>query len=167
MTHTRFDQIQWRDWQAHQTATLTFIIRHRQILLIHKKRGLGAGKINGPGGRIEPGETPEQCAIREVQEELRVTPTGLAPAGQLFFQFTDGFTLHCHLYTATDCTGQPQETDEAIPHWTPLTQIPYDKMWADDHTWLPHLITGHTITGRFLFHTDTMLGHDLTLHPPR
>ncbi|MGD2110491.1 MAG: NUDIX domain-containing protein, partial [Phycisphaerae bacterium] len=62
----------WSTWRPRQTATLLFVIRAGEILLIRKKRGLGAGKINGPGGRVDPGETPREAAIREVQEELHV-----------------------------------------------------------------------------------------------
>ena len=47
----------WSTWQPHERANLCFVVRGEEVLLIHKKRGLGAGKINGPGGRIEPGET--------------------------------------------------------------------------------------------------------------
>ena len=65
----KLNDINWKDWQPTEVATLLFVIRGDQILLIRKKRGLGAGKINGPGGRIEPGETPHECAIRETQEE--------------------------------------------------------------------------------------------------
>ena len=64
------EKIDWSRWQPTELATLCFVIRDGQILLIHKKRGLGAGKINGPGGRIESGETAEQGAIRETQEEV-------------------------------------------------------------------------------------------------
>lgn len=155
---TRFDEIDWRGWQAVQRATLLFVIRDGEILLIHKKRGLGAGKINGPGGRIDPGETPEQCAIREVGEELRVMPEGVTPEGQLFFQFADGFSLHGYVFRATGCAGTPQETAEAAPQWFPLAQIPYERMWADDHAWLPHLLAGRKFIGRFLFDGDAMLG---------
>ena len=49
-----------------------FVVHSDQILLIRKKRGLGAGKINGPGGKREPGETLQQCAHREIHEELCV-----------------------------------------------------------------------------------------------
>ena len=73
----RISEIDWQTWKAHDPATLVFVVRGGRILLIRKKRGLGAGKINGPGGRLEPGESPLDCAVREVQEELRTTPTGL------------------------------------------------------------------------------------------
>jgi 8-oxo-dGTP diphosphatase len=45
-----------------------FVIRDGHILLIHKKRGLGAGKINGPGGRIDLGESPQECAVRKFKK---------------------------------------------------------------------------------------------------
>ncbi len=61
----QFDDIDWTRWIPKERATLLFVVRDGQILLIHKKRGLGAGKINGPGGRLDPGETPEICAVRE------------------------------------------------------------------------------------------------------
>ncbi|MGO9307571.1 MAG: NUDIX domain-containing protein, partial [Spirochaetia bacterium] len=76
-------EIAWGAWRPSERATLLFVLRDGHILLIDKKTGLGAGKVNGPGGRIEPGETALQGAIREVQEELCVTPTGVQEAGEL------------------------------------------------------------------------------------
>lgn len=157
----RYSDVDWSTWTPVQRATLLFVVRDGKMLLIHKKRGLGAGKINGPGGRIDPGETSAQCAVREVQEELLVTPTGATPEGQLLFQFADGFSLHCFVFRATGCEGEPQETAEAVPHWIPLAEIPYERMWADDRIWLPHMIAGRKFIGRFLFDSDTMLGFDV------
>ena len=82
--------IDWETWEPRDRATLMFVIRDGQVLLIHKKRGLGKGKVNGPGGRIDPGETPEQCVVRECQEELLITPKNIEYCGQHKFQFTDG-----------------------------------------------------------------------------
>jgi len=60
--------IDWATWTPVDTATLLFVVRHTEVLLIRKKRGLGAGKINGPGGRLEKGESLAECAVRETEE---------------------------------------------------------------------------------------------------
>ncbi len=77
----RAGRTDWKNWVPKERGTLCFVLREGKILLIEKKRRLGAGKVNGPGGRIEPGETPEQAAIRETQEEIGITPVGIGWAG--------------------------------------------------------------------------------------
>jgi len=144
-------------WCPVEIATLCFVIRNGEILLIRKKRGLGAGKINGPGGRLEPGETPLQAAIRETEEELGVTPLEPEWAGTLRFEFLDGYRLDCSVFVAFDCIGTAIETDEAVPMWTPLAEIPYDEMWADDRFWLPGVIEGGKFLGFFRFNGEEML----------
>ncbi len=62
--------IDWEKWAPKDRAVLTFIRCEGRLLLIVKKRGLGQGKVNAPGGRLEPGETPEQAAVRETREEV-------------------------------------------------------------------------------------------------
>ncbi|MGA2477282.1 MAG: 8-oxo-dGTP diphosphatase [Spirochaetia bacterium] len=153
----RVPDMDWERWQPTEKATLLFVIRDGQILLIHKKTGLGAGKINGPGGRIEPGETALQGAIREVQEELCVTPSGVREAGELYFQFIDGYALHGSVFSASGFSGELCETREAAPLWTPLESIPYGRMWADDILWLPLMLEGQGFRGYFIFDGDTML----------
>jgi 8-oxo-dGTP diphosphatase len=157
----RLSDIDWPNWRAHDVATLLFIHDAERVLLIRKKRGLGAGKINAPGGRLEPGETPEQAAIREVEEEVCVTPLGVSPRGALRFEFTDGYRLHAHLFVASGFRGSPTETDEAVPLWFPLASLPFDQMWADDALWLPHVLAGRGVVGRFVFDGDAMLDHEL------
>lgn len=160
---TAFDDVDWDAWQPQVRATLLFVVRDGRILLIHKKRGLGAGKINGPGGKIDPGEEAMACAVREVEEELGVTPVDVSARGTLAFQFTDGLALHVRVFVASDCRGEAVETDEAVPLWTPVDAIPYDEMWADDRVWLPHLLAGRRVALRALFDGDAMLGHTLAL----
>lgn len=149
----------WSTWQPQEKANLCFIVRGDEVLLIHKKRGLGAGKVNGPGGRIEPGETAQQAAVREVQEELGVTPRDPRLRGELFFQFADGYALHCAVFLADGCEGEAVETDEAVPLWTRRDAIPFDKMWADDRYWLPGVLEGRAFRGYFEFDRDRMVSH--------
>jgi 8-oxo-dGTP diphosphatase len=151
----------WECWQPTMRASLCFVRKEGKILMIRKKRGLGAGKINGPGGRLEPGETPLQAAIRETEEELLVTPLQLSERGELHFQFSDGLALHCVVFSAEGCLGDPKETDEAIPHWMAPSEIPYHDMWADDIHWLPGMLEGKRFKGYFHFDDDKMLSHRL------
>jgi 8-oxo-dGTP diphosphatase len=152
-------EIDWPRWQPHDRATLVFVLRGEEILLIRKKRGLGAGKINGPGGRLDPGESAAACAVREVEEELHVTPAALEPAGQLLFQFVDGYALHVEVFRAREHRGEARETDEAVPLWTPIDAVPFDEMWADDRLWFPHLLAGRPFRGYFTFDGDTLLDY--------
>ncbi len=155
--------VDWPAWVPDDVATLLFIRTGNQVLLIRKKRGLGAGKINAPGGRLEPGETPEQAAIREVQEEVLVTPSPPRAHGTLDFQFVDGYRLRAHVFVSLDYSGTPGPTDEADPFFCPIDAIPFDRMWADDALWLPHVLAGRSVQGRFVFDGDAMLDHALSL----
>jgi 8-oxo-dGTP diphosphatase len=153
--------IDWQTWQAGIHATLMFIVKDGRILLIVKKRGLGAGKINGPGGKIDPGETPLEAVIRETQEELLITPYGSRKIGELWFAMSDYPDILCHVYRADDHDGTPTETDEAIPLWTALDAIPYQRMWEDDRHWLPLLLTDTCFHGRFAFEGESMRWMDM------
>ncbi len=155
--YSSVDEIDWKNWDPKVRATLMFVIHEGRILLMHKKRGFGKGKINGPGGKIEPGETPLECAIRETQEEVCITPTGVEFAGELRFQFKDGNSIHGHVYTATGFQGEPGETDEADPLWCSIDELPYEHMWEDDPTWFPHMLEGRPFSARYLFDDERML----------
>jgi 8-oxo-dGTP diphosphatase len=157
----RTRDIDWRNWKARDPATLVFVVKGGMILLIRKKRGLGAGKINGPGGRIEAGEKPIEGAVREAREELGITPLGIRYSGENLFQFVDGYSIHVHVFKASDLSGEPIETEEARPLWTPLDGIPYEEMWADDRLWLPLVLEDVPFSGRYVFEGDVMLDHEL------
>lgn len=149
----------WQTWQPTMVATLMFVRDGDQVLLIRKKRGIGAGKINGPGGKLDPGESLEECAIRETQEELGVTPIDPVEMGELFFDFVDGMRMHVTVFLALAYEGEAVETDEAIPRWTPVDEIPFGEMWADDRFWLGEMLSGQKFRGWFVFDDDTMLTH--------
>ncbi len=153
--------IDWSSWQGVIHATLMFIIKDGSILLIEKKRGLGAGKMNGPGGKIDPGETPLEAVIRETREELLISPVNSRKLGELWFAMSDCPDILCHVYRADDHVGEPTETDEAVPAWTPLDQIPYGRMWEDDRHWLPLVISETGFHGRFVFEGEAMRWMDI------
>ena len=151
------NDVDWKKWKPDIKATLMFIIKNDEVLLIHKKTGLGIGKINGPGGKIETNESSLECSIRETQEEVCVTPEIISKSGELYFQFTDELKIHCIVYRAENLIGIPKETREAKPFWCSINKIPYDQMWEDDVTWFKYLIKKKYFNGKYIFKKDQML----------
>jgi 8-oxo-dGTP diphosphatase len=60
-------------------AASVALLRHSDLLLIQRNRAPSAGLWTLPGGRLEAGETAEQCAVREVKEELGLSVFSLRP----------------------------------------------------------------------------------------
>jgi len=147
----------WTGWVPRERAVLVFVRDGERLLLIHKKRGLGTGKVNAPGGRVEPGETWEEAGRRETREETGLTPGTLAEAARLRFQFADGYSLEARVFVGSGWTGQLTACDEADPFWHPAAALPWGKMWADDSLWLPPVLAGKAAEARFLFDGDAML----------
>lgn len=142
-------------------ATLCFIIRQSSpahVLLGKKKRGFGAGKLNGIGGKLDPGESPTDGVIREVHEEvgLTISKETLHTAGQITFRFPfiPEFDHFVHLFVATEWEGEPIESAEMLPFWFPVNEIPFQQMWQDDAYWLPIVLNGKAIRAEFEFGED-------------
>jgi 8-oxo-dGTP diphosphatase len=141
-----------------QHATLLFLIRDNQILLGLKKRGFGQGKIGGLGGKVEPGETIEEAAIRELHEEcgVSVERSALVPVAHLQFSFPNkpGWGQIVHAFISATWSGEPRESEEIVPRWYAIEAIPYDKMWADGAHWLPLVLQGQQVDAAFTFADD-------------
>ncbi len=159
MDYQALEDVPWSTWKPADMATLLVVVKGDRVLMIRKKRGLGAGKINGPGGRTEPGESPLDCALRETREEIGVRAIGARQLGELRFQFTDGYSLQAHVFRADDFEGELCETDEATPLWFKKDALPFDEMWADDRIWLPLMLAETKFRARFLFDGERMAGY--------
>ncbi|QLG63379.1 8-oxo-dGTP diphosphatase [Halorarum salinum] len=132
-------------------ATLCHLVTDDETLLIHKKRGVGSDRYVGPGGKVEPGETPSECVVREVEEEVGVRVHDPEKVGE-FEYYSEDWDALVHVYRATEYEGTPSESDEAIPEWFPVGDLPFGEMWATDRDWLPTVLDGGTFRGRFVYH---------------
>lgn len=145
------------DWHPDLTGTLLFLVSGGRALLIHKRRGHGAGRINGPGGKLDPGETPLQCAVRETREETGVTALDPCLAAVMRFVEIDGDDWLGYVFVAREHVGEPRVTEEAVPEWFALDALPLDRMWPDDRLWLPRVLAGEAVRGDFLFRRGELL----------
>lgn len=140
------------------TSLVYLLDRENRVLLGRKRRGMGVGKWNGFGGKIEPGETMRQCAVREFREEsgLEVRPEDLDLMADLYFdQPSDGTWSHGGMvYFVRRWQGVPRLSEEMEPRWFSLDQLPYEEMWEADRIWLPRLLAGKQLRGTILFAPD-------------
>lgn len=139
-------------------ATLCFVIQAEQVLLGFKKRGFGAGKYTGFGGKIEPGESPVMTSVRELHEEagLLTTATEHRCIALLTFNFPSrpNWDMEVHVFLVEQWVGSPTESEEMQPTWFDYKALPYHQMWDDAHYWLPLVLDRSLIRGRFVFHPD-------------
>ncbi len=133
--------------------TLCYIFDGDKVLLGKKLRGWGAGWWNGFGGKPEAGESIEDAAIREMEQESGVQVTALDKRAVIQFRFelTPGEVNEVHVFKAEHLSGEPMTTDEMEPRWFALNDLPWDEMWSSDRVWLEKFFKGDKFRGQFLF----------------
>jgi len=147
-----------------RVLTLCLATRDGKILLGMKKRGFGMGRWNGFGGKVEPGETIEEGARREMFEECGVSIGTMEKVGIHEFEFDSkrGEILEVHVFRVDEFRGEPEETEEMKPAWFAFSDIPYDRMWPDDTHWLSLFLEGKKFRTKFLFGKgDVVLEQDI------
>jgi 8-oxo-dGTP diphosphatase/2-hydroxy-dATP diphosphatase len=143
--------------------TLCLVYQHPKILLGMKKRGFGAGRWNGFGGKLAEGENLEDAARRELKEEAGISIQDLEKSGVIEFEFQKtGEVMEVHIFKADKFSGEIRESEEMKPQWFDVKEIPFSKMWPDDIYWMPMFLEGKKFTGKFLFgENDVILEKEL------
>lgn len=153
--------------------TLVFLMRGEiaatEVCMAMKKRGFGADRPNGAGGKVEAGETIEQGVRREAMEEFGVALGQLIPAGQFqgIFSHKPAWNRTIHVFLCREWQGEPTESEEMLPAWFKLSEVPYAKMWPGDDTWVPGVLAGKAVSGSITFAPNDVIAENrLVLNDP-
>lgn len=126
-------------------ATLGIITKDGKILLGEKKKGeIGTGVLSGPGGKLDPGETLEECLIRETREELEVAldPASLELVSVIDFYAAGEIDFRVYIYRAEIVSGELHETADMVPDWYPINDATFERTYESDRHWLPKAARG-------------------------
>ncbi len=114
-------------------------------MLGEKKKGeIGTGTLNGPGGKLDPGETLVECLVRETFEELeiRLNPATLEEIAVITFFAAGVSDFKVHIYWTDEFEGELHETADMIPSWHALNKLPFDQMLEGDREWFAKAVRG-------------------------
>ncbi|KND49718.1 MAG: 8-oxo-dGTP diphosphatase / 2-hydroxy-dATP diphosphatase [Parcubacteria bacterium C7867-008] len=141
-----------------KVATLAIIVKDGKVLLGEKKKGeIGTGTLNGPGGKLDPGESVLECLIRETDEELGIElfPEYLKKVAIITFFAAGEPDFQVHVYRTDTFEGELVETADMIPNWYDIEDIPYDRMLGSDHMWFARAISGEPFNANVYYRERT------------
>ena len=116
-------------------STLCYIEKDDCYLMLHRikrKNDANKDKWIGIGGKFEENESPEECLLREVKEEVGLTLNSYKFRGIVTFVSEVWETEYMHLFTSDDFYGIPTECNEGIPKWVKKDEIKNLPIWEGD-----------------------------------
>ena len=147
-------------------ATLCYLERDGKLLMLRRDKrpdDLHHGKCNGLGGKLEPGESPLDCARREILEECGLVAGRLRFAGHITFPRFDGARdWSVFLFHGTEvCAGDPVDPPEGHLLWVERDRVLDLPLWEGDRHFLPWLLEGRRFLARFDYEGGTYQGHEV------
>lgn len=120
-------------------TTLCYPERDGKYLLLHrtkKENDENRDKWIGVGGKFEPGESPEDCLLREVLEETGLTLLSWRFRGIVTFISDVWPAEYMHLFTADEWTGELRSCDEGELDWIGKEELRELTLWEGDRIFL-------------------------------
>lgn len=151
-----------------KVATLCYLRRDGQTLMIHrvkKTNDIHAGKWNGLGGKLDPGESPEECALREVFEESGLRARNPQLKGFLTFPaFSKDEDWYVFVFLYEDFEGELIDSPEGNLRWVENSKLVELNLWEGDPIFLSWLDRKGTFSGKFVYQDGRLVSHSFVLY---
>lgn len=149
-------------------GTLCYIKHNGKTLMLHrikKENDVHQGKWNGLGGKLEPGETPEECIIREVHEESGLVIRAPRLKGILTFPLFDGIDdWTVFVFVAHQFEGALKESSEGKLEWIDDERVLHLNLWEGDRIFLKWLDGDAFFSGKFVYKNKQLVEHGVVFH---
>ena len=149
-------------------ATLCYVRSNGRTLMMHRNKKEGdvhRGKWNGLGGKLDAGESPEECVIREIREESGLTILEPRLRGVLTFPaFKPGEDWLVFLYTVTKFEGEVGVCAEGDLEWVSDERLAELPLWEGDRIFLPWLDQERFFSGKFTYLDGRLARHEVSFY---
>ena len=149
-------------------ATLVYVKHKGRTLMLHrvkKEQDYHEGKWNGLGGKLEPGETPEECAIREVKEESGLDIENPHLKGIITFPMFDEIDdWYVYVLTATEFSGSLIDSPEGNLEWIEDGKLKDLNLWDGDYTFMEWLNQDRFFSAKFNYENKQLIDHTVVFH---
>ena len=148
-------------------ATLCYIKQDGHTLMVYRNKkpnDMHKGKWNGLGGKFEPGESPEDCVIREVQEESGLQIRNPKMHGMLMFPDFKGDDWYVFVFTANQFSGDLIDSPEGRLEWIPDEKLISLNLWESDQVFFPWLEGERFFSAKFNYEGDQMQSYEVIFH---
>lgn len=146
-------------------STVCYIEKDKKYLMLHrtkKKNDINEGKWLGIGGKFEDKESPEDCIIREVEEETGLTLNSVKLRGILTFINTICETEYIYIFTSNDFTGKLIECNEGELQWIDKEKVTSLNLWEGDKIFIEKIEEDSSFfTIKYIYDGDILLSYDL------
>lgn len=150
-------------------ATLCYVRSQDHTLMIYRNKkpnDMHAGKWNGLGGKLEPGETPEECARREIEEESGLKVSTLVWKGLITFpQFSKQEDWYTFIFLAETADRDLIDSPEGEIHWIANDELLSLNLWAGDRIFLPWLDRPGFFSAKFIYQEGELLDYQVIFYP--
>ncbi len=148
-------------------ATLCYLIdkKENKTLMIHrvkKENDYHEGKWNGLGGKFEAGESPEECAVREVEEESGYKMINPRMHGFITFpEFDSVNDWYVFVFTCDNYTGKIIDSPEGNLQWIPNDNLTSLNLWDGDRIFIEWLNQDKFFSAKFNYKNGKYLNHEV------
>ena len=134
-------------------ATLCYIMKDDKTLMLYrnkKENDYHEGKWNGLGGKFESGETPEECAVREIKEETGFDIVNPVLKGIITFPMFDKIEdWYVFLFVIKEFSGEMIDSPEGRLEWIDNEKIFQLNLWDGDKIFIPWLFQEKFFSAKF------------------
>ena len=151
-------------------ATLCYITdkKKNSTLMLHrikKENDYHQGKWNGLGGKLNQGESPEECAIREIKEESGLIVKNPLLKGFITFPNFDGVDdWYVFVFTFDEFEGRLIDSPEGRLEWISNNNLTSLNLWEGDKIFLEWVFGKKLFSAKFNYENGNFVDYTVNFY---